>query len=92
MERTQNQLPQKLPILRQSEIGVLSDVIRIPMLPAKYFWFNMAKINAAMSLECLQNATAVQKMSGVDSIATVASLPNHNIQEGLQAPPMMTDM
>ena len=63
-EQSPNQVVQKLPILkytRQSEIEILSGVIYIhqPMLPAKCYCFNVAKIDAAISLECLKNATAV---------------------------------
>ncbi len=54
-EQSPNQLPQMLPILkytRQREIEILSGVIYIhqPMLPAKCYCFNVAKINAAISL------------------------------------------
>ena len=64
MEQSPNQLPQKLPILkytRQREIEILSGVICIhqPMLPAKCYFFNVAKTNAAISLERVKNATAV---------------------------------
>ena len=64
MEQSPNQLSQKLPILkytRQREIEILSGVIYIhqPMLPAKCYCFNVAKINAAISLERVKNATAV---------------------------------
>ena len=63
MEQLPNQLPQKLPILRytrQTEIEVLSGVIYIyqPMLPAKCYCFTVAKTNAAISLERINNAIA----------------------------------
>ena len=56
MEQLPNQLPQKLPILkytREREIEIISDVIDIhqPTLPAKCYCFNVAKTNAAISLE-----------------------------------------
>ena len=72
-EQSPNQLPQKLPILkytRQREIEILSGVIYIhqPMLPAKYYCFTVAKIKAAISLECVKNATdVVNKLHGVVS-------------------------
>ena len=64
MDQSPNQLPKKLPILkstRQSEIEILSGIIYIhqPMLPAKCYCFNVAKISAAISLERLKNVTAV---------------------------------
>ena len=63
MEQLPNQLPQKLPILRytrQTKIEVLSGVIYIyqPMLPAKFYCFTVAKTNAAISLERVNNAIA----------------------------------
>ena len=63
MEQSPNQLPQKLPILkytRQREIEVLSGVFYIhqPMLPAKCYRFNVAKTNAAISLERVKKCTA----------------------------------
>ena len=64
MEQLPNQLPQKLPILRytrhRTEIEVLSGVIYIyqPMLPAKCYCFTVAKTNAAISLEHVNNAIA----------------------------------
>ena len=77
MEQSPNQLPQKLSILkytRQSEIEILSGVICIhqPMLPAKCYCFNVAKINAAISLERVKNATdIVNKLYVVGSIGAV---------------------
>ena len=71
MEQSPNQLPEKLPILkytRQREIEILSGVIYIhqPMLPAKCYCFNVAKINATISLERVKNATdIVNKLHGV---------------------------
>ena len=64
MAQPAKQLSQNLPILkytRLKQIELLSDVICIhqPMRPAKYFGFNVAKINAAISLERLKNAAAV---------------------------------
>ena len=61
MEQLPNQLPQKLPIVRytrQTEIEVLSGVIYIyqPMLPAKCYCFTVAKTNAAICLERVNNA------------------------------------
>ena len=58
MEQSPNQLPQKLPILkytRQREVYTLSGVIYIhqPMLPAKCYCFNVAKI--------LDNIELIQK-------------------------------
>ena len=73
MEQLPNQLPQKLPILKytgQREIEIPSDVIYIhqPMLPAKCYCFNVAKIHAAISLERVKNATnIVNKLHGVGS-------------------------
>ena len=73
MEQSPNQLPQKLPILkwtRQREIGILLGVIYIhqPMLPAKCYCFNVAKINAAISLERIKSAIdIVNKLHGVGS-------------------------
>ena len=68
MEQSPNQLPQKLPILkytRQREIEILSGVIYIhqPLLPAKCYCLNVAKINAAISLERVKNATDVNKFA-----------------------------
>ena len=61
MEQSPNQLRQKLPILkhtRHREIYILSDVIYIhqPMLPAKCYYFAVAKTKAAISLERVTNA------------------------------------
>ena len=73
MEQSPNQHPQKLPILkytRQREIYILSGVIYIhqPILPAKCYCFHVAKINAAISLERVKNATdIVDKLHGVGS-------------------------
>ena len=73
MEQSTNQLPQKLPILkytRRKDMEILSGVIYIhqPMLPAKCYCFNVAKTNAAISLErvkmqlaCLQAARRRQR-------------------------------
>ena len=73
MEQSPNQLPQKLPILkytRQREIEILSSVIYIhqSLLPANCYCFNVAKINAAISLERVKNAIdIVNKLHGVGS-------------------------
>ena len=74
MEQSPNQLPQKLPILkytRQREIKILSGVIYThqPMLPAKCYCFNVAKTNAAISLERVKNETApCLQADGVGSV------------------------
>ena len=49
--------------LSESEIKYYLSIylsIYQPMLPAKYFGFKVAKINAAISLERLENAATVQ--------------------------------
>ena len=63
IEQLPNHLPHKLPVLRytrQTEIEVLSGVIYIyqRMLPAKCCCFTVAKTNAAISLERVNNAIA----------------------------------
>ena len=61
MEQSPNQLPQKLPMLKYTRLKGNRNTIGIhqPVLPAKCYCFNIAKINAAIGLEHVKNATAV---------------------------------
>ena len=76
MEPQPKQLSPKLAILKythQRKIEKPSGVIYIhhPMLPAKFYCFNIAKTNASISLELVKNAPGrVRELNNIHSVGS----------------------